>query len=121
VRSSATLLPDIDGRGVRERLRKPGRQGSVSGPTGTEAFQQGPAGCAAGLKHRWKGPHHIWIHASDLFTSAPAAEDLASVIRALGLGKIDLYGDSYGSFFVPRYPQLFNMHASPAVRARWRS
>lgn len=50
------------------------------------------------------------MHASDLFTSAPAAEDLAAVITALGLGKVDLYGDSYGSFFAQvfasRFPQL---------------
>ena len=28
-----------------------------------------------------------------------SADDLAAVIRALGLGPIDLYGDSYGTFF----------------------
>jgi pimeloyl-ACP methyl ester carboxylesterase len=81
-----------------------------SGPTGTEAFQQAAAGCAAALNNRWKGPHHSWVHASDLFTSAPAAEDLASVIKALGLGRVDLYGDSYGSFFAQvfasRFPSL---------------
>ncbi len=42
--------------------------------------------------------------------SAAAAEDLATVIVALQLPKVDLYGDSYGSFFAQvfasRIPQL---------------
>jgi pimeloyl-ACP methyl ester carboxylesterase len=50
------------------------------------------------------------VHASDLFTSAPAAEDMAAVIQALQVGKVDLYGDSYGSFFAQvfasRFPHL---------------
>ena len=35
----------------------------------------------------------------DDYTSARSADDLAAVVRALGLGPIDLYGDSYGTFF----------------------
>src|SRR5580698_9635322 len=38
------------------------------------------------------------------------ARDLAAVIRHLGVGKVDLYGDSYGTYFaqsfLSRYPQL---------------
>jgi pimeloyl-ACP methyl ester carboxylesterase len=51
-----------------------------------------------------------YVHASDLFTSAPAARDVAAVIRALRVPRIDLYGDSYGSWFAQvlaaRYPSL---------------
>jgi pimeloyl-ACP methyl ester carboxylesterase len=36
---------------------------------------------------------------SDDYTSARSADDLAAVIRRLGLGRVDLYGDSYGTFF----------------------
>ncbi len=36
---------------------------------------------------------------SDDYTSARSADDLAAVVQALGLGPIDLYGDSYGTFF----------------------
>lgn len=36
---------------------------------------------------------------SDLYGTAFAADDLALVLDALGIGKIDLYGDSYGTFF----------------------
>lgn len=36
---------------------------------------------------------------SSLFTTAFAADDLDAVLDALGVGKIDLYGDSYGTWF----------------------
>jgi len=36
---------------------------------------------------------------SDDYTTVRSAGDLAAVIGKLGLGKVDLYGDSYGSFF----------------------
>ena len=35
--------------------------------------------------------------------TAYAADDLAAVMRALELGKVDLYGDSYGTFFVQEF------------------
>jgi pimeloyl-ACP methyl ester carboxylesterase len=37
--------------------------------------------------------------ASDLYGSGLAADDLAAVLDALGIGRIHLYGDSYGTFF----------------------
>lgn len=37
--------------------------------------------------------------ASDLYGSAFAADDLAAVLDHLGIDKVDLYGDSYGTFF----------------------
>ena len=36
---------------------------------------------------------------SDLYTSAAAAHDLKAVLDFLGVTQIDLYGDSYGSYF----------------------
>jgi pimeloyl-ACP methyl ester carboxylesterase len=36
---------------------------------------------------------------SDLYGSAFAADDLAAVLDRLGIGRVDLYGDSYGTFF----------------------
>ncbi len=36
---------------------------------------------------------------SDLYGSGIAADDLAAVLDALAIGSIDLYGDSYGTFF----------------------
>ncbi len=103
------LAVDNRGTGQSTPLSCPALQ-DFSGESGSEAFQQAAAGCAAALNHRWKYPDGAWVHASDLFTSAPAAEDLAAVIEALEVGKVDLYGDSYGSFFAQafasRFPQL---------------
>jgi pimeloyl-ACP methyl ester carboxylesterase len=103
------LAVDNRGTGQSTPLRCPALQ-DFAGESGTEAFQLTAASCAAALNHRWKYANGSWVHASDVFTSAPAAEDLAAVITALGLGKVDLYGDSYGSFFAQvfasRFPQL---------------
>jgi pimeloyl-ACP methyl ester carboxylesterase len=38
-----------------------------------------------------------------LYGSALAADDLAAVVTALRLGKVDVYGDSYGTFFTQVY------------------
>jgi pimeloyl-ACP methyl ester carboxylesterase len=51
-------------------------------------FLQGIADCGATLGQT-----------SDLYGSGIAADDLAAVLDALGIGAIDLYGDSYGTFF----------------------
>ena len=48
--------------------------------------------------------------AADLYTTAAAVEDMADVLAELGIDAIDLYGDSYGSFFAQafavRHPEL---------------
>ena len=52
------------------------------------------------------------MHASDLFTTANSTRDLARVLAALDLGRVDLYGDSYGTYFaqafLARFPQLLH-------------
>jgi pimeloyl-ACP methyl ester carboxylesterase len=50
---------------------------------------------------------------ADLFTSAAAADDLAAVLDSLDISKIDLYGDSYGSFFA----QTFTVRHPDRVRS----
>ncbi len=40
---------------------------------------------------------------SDLYGTGIAADDLATVLEALRIRKVDLYGDSYGSFFVQAF------------------
>ncbi len=103
------LAVDNRGTGSSTPLSCPALQ-DFAGESGTEAFQQTAAACAAALNRRWRYANGSWVHASDLFTSAPAAEDLAAVIEALGLPPVDLYGDSYGSFFAQvfasRFPRL---------------
>ena len=66
------------------------------------------AACGARLNHTWHYRDGGWVHASDLFNTAYSARDVAGVLRALRLGRVDLYGDSYGSWFAQvfasRYP-----------------
>ena len=55
----------------------------------------------------YRGPYNLEVarcgerlgEASDLYGSHQAADDLADVLTALGIEKVDLYGDSYGTFF----------------------
>jgi pimeloyl-ACP methyl ester carboxylesterase len=48
--------------------------------------------------------------ASDLYTTANVAHDMADVLSHLDIDEVDVYGDSYGSFFAQtftaRYPEL---------------
>ena len=39
------------------------------------------------------------MQASDLYTTANAARDVALLLRRLRTGRVDFYGDSYGTFF----------------------
>jgi len=40
---------------------------------------------------------------ADLYTTAAAAEDMVAVLDELAIDRIDLYGDSYGSFFAQTF------------------
>jgi pimeloyl-ACP methyl ester carboxylesterase len=74
------------------------------------AFNRLVAACGAQLNHTWRYRGGGWVHASDLFNTADSARDVASVVRDLRVGRVDLYGDSYGSWFAQvfssRYPGL---------------
>ena len=48
-----------------------------------------------------------------LYGSALAADDLAALLQALGIARIDLYGDSYGSYFA----QVFALRHARLVRS----
>jgi pimeloyl-ACP methyl ester carboxylesterase len=74
----------IDQRGT-------GRSGAINCPSLQNligAYAPAAAICAKKL-----GDH------ADLYSSTLAADDQSAVIRALRLGKVDVYGDSYGTFF----------------------
>ncbi len=76
------LLVDQRGSGLTDPIRCPSLQHLV-GP-----YAPAAATCAATL-----GDHF------DLYGSALSADDLSAVISALHLAPVDLYGDSYGTFF----------------------
>jgi pimeloyl-ACP methyl ester carboxylesterase len=73
------------------------------------AFDKLVGACGYQLNHTWHYRDGGWVHASDLFNTAYSARDVSNVVKALGLGRVDLYGDSYGSWFAQvfasRYPQ----------------
>jgi len=85
------LLVDLRGTGRSEPLDCPAFRRHILG------YIARAARCAAQL-----GP------ARDAYDTSQSVQDLAAVLRALNVGRVDLYGDSYGSYaaqaFALRYP-----------------
>jgi pimeloyl-ACP methyl ester carboxylesterase len=109
LRSRNLLLVNLRGTGNSTPVTCPALE--KAGPQQHGArFNQLVAACGARLNHTWRYRGGGWVHASDLFNTAYSARDVARVIRALGLHRVDLYGDSYGSWFAQvfasRYPKL---------------
>lgn len=67
----------------------------LSSPIRCRALDSGTGSLtkAAGQCGRQLGPR------AGLYGSALSADDLAGVLDALGIGQVDMYGDSYGTFF----------------------
>jgi pimeloyl-ACP methyl ester carboxylesterase len=103
------LAVDLRGTGCSTLLDCPALQ-NYAGPSGGLALAAVVGRCADALNTRWRAPGGGYVHASDLFTSAESAEDVAAVVRALKVPRVDVYGDSYGSWFAQvfaaRYPSL---------------
>jgi pimeloyl-ACP methyl ester carboxylesterase len=103
------LSIDLRGTGCSTPLNCPALQ-NYSGPAGSLGLATVVGRCADALNDRWRAPGGGYVHASDLFTSAAAAQDAAAVIKALHVPRVDVYGDSYGSWFAQvfaaRYPSL---------------
>jgi len=76
------LLMDNRGTGSSQAIDCPGLQHAPF------LFLPGIAACGSELGRT-----------SDLYGSGLAADDLAALLDALGIEQIDLYGDSYGTFF----------------------
>ena len=106
------LAVDLRGTGCSTVLNCPALQ-NYPGPSGTLAFAAVVGSCADALNTRWRAPGGGYLHASDLFTSAASAQDVAAVIHALRVPKVDVYGDSYGSWFA----QVFASRYSSLVRS----
>ena len=87
------LLVDQRGTGLSEPIDCPLLQDSDL------PYSDAAAVCGAQLGDR-----------ADDYTTALSADDLAAVIRALRLAPVDVYGDSYGTFFAQvftgRHPRL---------------
>jgi pimeloyl-ACP methyl ester carboxylesterase len=78
------LLVDQRGTGRSQPIDCPGLQN----PTGPFDYPVAAGHCATSLGDK-----------ANLYGTALSADDVAAVIEALELGKVDLYGDSYGTFF----------------------
>ena len=82
-------------------LRGTGRSEAIA----CTAFSRSTVGYIRRAAHcaRQLGP------ARDLYSTSQAVQDIEDVIQALGLGKVDVYGDSYGSYaaqaFALRFPE----------------
>jgi pimeloyl-ACP methyl ester carboxylesterase len=66
---------------------------------GIAAYTVDTGKCGWQLNHTRRLPGGGYVQASDLYTTANAARDVALLLRRLRTGKVDFYGDSYGTFF----------------------
>jgi pimeloyl-ACP methyl ester carboxylesterase len=108
-RTRNLLLVNLRGTGNSTLLNCPGLEHfSRTQHQYGRAFNRLVAACGRQLNHTWHYRHGGWVHASDLFNTAYSARDVSRVLRALRLRLVDLYGDSYGSWFAQvfasRYP-----------------
>jgi pimeloyl-ACP methyl ester carboxylesterase len=87
---------------------------------GDAEYDRRVAACGEQLNTARPLPGGGFVHGSDLYGTANAARDLADVLAALETGPVDLYGDSYGSYFgqtfAARYPRLLR---SLTLDATW--
>jgi pimeloyl-ACP methyl ester carboxylesterase len=80
---------------------------------GTRAYAVDTGKCGYQLNHtrKLKGGKG-YVRGSDLYTTAIAARDVATLLNRLQVGKVNLYGDSYGTFFsqvfTARYARLLD-------------
>ena len=108
-RTRNLLLVNLRGTGNSAPVNCPGLE--HAGPRQSGGHFNGlVAACGRQLNHTWRYRGGGWVHASDLFNTAYSARDVEGVVRALNVGRVDLYGDSYGSWFAQvfasRYPAL---------------
>jgi pimeloyl-ACP methyl ester carboxylesterase len=108
-RTRGLLLVDLRGTGTSTPIDCPGLERAGSHQSGAR-FDRLVGACGAQLNHEWRYRGGGWVHASEDFNTVYSARDVARVLRALRLGRVDLYGDSYGSWFsqvfASRYPGL---------------
>jgi pimeloyl-ACP methyl ester carboxylesterase len=108
-RTRNLLLVDLRGTGTSTPVDCPGLERAGQRQSGPH-FDRLVGACGARLNHEWRYRGGGWVHASEDFNTAYSARDVALALKALRLGRVDLYGDSYGSWFAQafasRYPGL---------------
>jgi pimeloyl-ACP methyl ester carboxylesterase len=108
LRRRSLLLVDARGTGGSSPVACAGLQHVRDAHTG-RPYTALVGRCGVALDHRWRDGSR-WVHAADRFSTADAADDLAAVLGRLGLPRVVLYGDSYGTWFAQsfaaRHPSL---------------
>lgn len=103
------LLVDARGTGRSTLITCRALQ-SLPAPADRPDVLRAAQACGDQLDHTWRRSDGTWQHGSQLFTTAATVADTADVVRLLGVGPVDLYGDSYGSWFaqsfMARHPEL---------------
>ena len=97
-RTRNLLLVNLRGTGNSTPVDCPGLEHGGRRQSGGH-FNALVAACGRQLNHTWRYRGGGWVHASDLFNTAYSARDVRRVVQALNVGRADLYGDSYGSWF----------------------
>ena len=114
LRGRGLLLVDNRGTGTSALIDcKPLH--TFAGVTSGPEFPGVVARCARQIERRYRQPGRRPLHAADLFATAYATRDFAAVLRALRLGKVDLYGDSYGTFFVQSFISRYQRHLHSVI------
>ena len=118
-RSRNLLLVDNRGTGTSALINcRPLQRWHLA--LGDDEYNRRVAACGNQLNTARPLPGALLVHGSDLYGTANAARDLADVLTALETGPVDLYGDSYGSYFgqtfAARYPGLLR---SLTLDATW--
>ncbi|GAA1880823.1 hypothetical protein GCM10009814_08830 [Lapillicoccus jejuensis] len=76
---------------------------TLTPPAPRPALLEAAGACGDQLDHTWKRTDGTWQHGSQLFTTAATVADVAEVVDHLHLTGLDLYGDSYGSYFAQAF------------------
>ena len=110
LRTHNLLMMDQRGTGGSAAIDCPALQPWGGDGTITVPFLPAVEQCGAQLNRTYRDASGKFVRASDLFGTSQSVRDLAAIVGALQLGRVDYYGDSYGSFFgqvfASRYPQL---------------
>ena len=98
------LLMDERGTGGSMPIDCAPLQAAVVENLDGETFQRAVAKCGTQLDHTFRTTDgRGYVRASDLFATTQSVRDLAAILQALSLPNVDLYGDSYGTFFAQAF------------------
>ena len=105
------LMVDLRGTGTSSVVKCKEVQRWVPAD-GIAAYVTDTGDCGQQLNSTVKRADGTYMHGADLYTTANDARDVATLLGMLQTGKVDFYGDSYGTFFgqtfTARYPDLLH-------------